>query len=359
MADSETLNPISIGVDDGYAFTKIAMPDGRLIAIPSRARIGRSNVTWLNGSEQRVFEYEADDTLFAVGEVEGEPTHFDGYPFSGLNRAIVQHALHEAGLAGQSVHAVSGLPVSRFYLKDGDQRLELIERKRASLKQAVQPIDGRLPAAIAFHEVIPEALAAWYDHIISEANGGVQLEAERLGVPVAVIDIGGRTTDFVVVADQRRAPTTAPGLCVVVCWTSNARSHQPSVPSSTSRSCPSARPTTPCVAAASACSARRMMSPSWFGMRVASSSSGCTLRHSGSWGEGRSSSGSSSWAAAPSGSPRTSGTGFRIRPSRRIPPSPTRGACSSTCVTSVRSRPESGFIRGHCGLSDTRCIVGL
>jgi plasmid segregation protein ParM len=100
------------------------------------------------------------------------------------------------------VHAVSGLPVSSFYLKDGGQRLELIERKRASLKQAVQPIDGRLPAAIAFHDVIPEALAAWYDHIISEANGGVQLEAERLGVPVAVIDIGGRTTDFVVVAEQ-------------------------------------------------------------------------------------------------------------------------------------------------------------
>ena len=98
MADSETLNPISIGLDDGYAFTKVAIPDGRLIAIPSRARIGRSNVTWLNGSEQRVFEYETDDTLFAVGEVDGEPTHFDGYPFSGLNRAIVQHALHEAGL---------------------------------------------------------------------------------------------------------------------------------------------------------------------------------------------------------------------------------------------------------------------
>ena len=52
------------------------------------------------------------------------------------------------------MRTVSGLPVSSFYLKDGDQRLELIERKRASLKQAVQPIDGRLPAAIAFHGVI-------------------------------------------------------------------------------------------------------------------------------------------------------------------------------------------------------------
>jgi len=202
VTEPAELKTIGVGLDDGYAFTKVALPDGRLIAIPSRARIGRANVTWLNGSEQRVFEYETDDTLFAVGDIDGEPTHFDGYPFSGLNRAIVQHALHEAGLGGQSVHAVSGLPVSSFYLKDGSQRMEVVERKRNSLKQAVQPIDGRLPAAIAFHEVIPEALAAWYDHIITEANGGVQLESERLSVPVAVVDIGGRTTDFVVVADQ-------------------------------------------------------------------------------------------------------------------------------------------------------------
>ena len=66
----------------------------------------------------------------------------------------------------------------------------------------MQSRGGRLPAAIAFHEVIPEALAAWYDHVIAEANGDVQLDADRLSVPIAVIDIGGRTTDFVVVADQ-------------------------------------------------------------------------------------------------------------------------------------------------------------
>ena len=57
MADSETLNPISIGVDDGYAFTKVAMPDGRLIAIPSRARIGRSNVTYVVSSPEENFAF--------------------------------------------------------------------------------------------------------------------------------------------------------------------------------------------------------------------------------------------------------------------------------------------------------------
>lgn len=199
---SETSRPVAIGLDDGYAFTKIALPDGRLCAIPSRARIGRPNVTWLNGSTQRVFEYETEATRFAVGDVEGEPTHFDDYPCSALNRAIVQHALQEAHLAGCSVHAVSGLPIGSFYLKDGGQRREFIERKRASLNVAVQPLDGRAPAAIAFHEVIPEALAAWYDHVITETDGGVRLAAERLDAPIAVIDIGGRTTDFVVVANQ-------------------------------------------------------------------------------------------------------------------------------------------------------------
>ena len=33
-------NPIHIGLDDGYAYTKVALPDGRLIVIPSRARVG-------------------------------------------------------------------------------------------------------------------------------------------------------------------------------------------------------------------------------------------------------------------------------------------------------------------------------
>jgi len=196
------MSPVSVGLDDGYAFTKLALPDGRLIAVPSRARLGRAKVSWIDSAAPRIFEYETESQAYAVGEVDGEPTYFDAYPFSGLNRAIVQHALQQAGLGGQSVHAVSGLPVGSFYQGDGSRREETLARKRASLKLGVDPLDGRLSAAVAFHEVIPEALAAWYDHVISESDGGVQLAAERLQVPIAVVDIGGRTTDYVVVADQ-------------------------------------------------------------------------------------------------------------------------------------------------------------
>ena len=202
MTDAPSINPIPVGLDDGYAFTKVALPNGRLIAIPSRARVGHSDVTWINGAEQRIFEYETEDGVYSVGSIDGAPTHFEGYPWTGLNRAIVQHALQQAGLAGQSVHAVSGLPVSTFYRKSGEHRQESITRKRDSLKQAVHPLSNTLPAGIAFHEVIPEALAAWYDYVIVEQDDGVTLDADRVSVPVAIVDIGGRTTDYVVVKDQ-------------------------------------------------------------------------------------------------------------------------------------------------------------
>ena len=39
MRDAST-SPLCIGIDDGYAFTKIALPSGRVLAVPSRARLG-------------------------------------------------------------------------------------------------------------------------------------------------------------------------------------------------------------------------------------------------------------------------------------------------------------------------------
>ena len=196
------MNAVNVGLDDGYAYTKVALSDGRLVAIPSRAKLGRAHVTWLDGSEQKIFEYETDGQQLAVGDVNGEPTHFDAYPFSNLNRVIVQDALQRAGLAGQSMQVVSGLPVSNFYHGDGTRRDETIARKQMSLKKAVHPLDGRAPVGVAFHEVIPEALAAWYDVVINDTAGEVALDPRGLDAPIAIVDIGGRTTDYVVVAEQ-------------------------------------------------------------------------------------------------------------------------------------------------------------
>jgi plasmid segregation protein ParM len=114
----------------------------------------------------------------------------------------VQHALQQAGLEGSDVEAVSGLPVSTFYRNSGARRNRAINDKRQNLLQPVRPSGDSLAVNIDFHEVIPEALAAWYDYVIVEKNGDAGLDQSRLSVPIAVVDIGGRTTDTVVVRNQ-------------------------------------------------------------------------------------------------------------------------------------------------------------
>lgn len=195
---------IPLGIDDGFAATKVALADGRLVTIPSRGRIGKAAVTQIAGisSEGTIAEYLTEETVYSVGEVDGMSTRFDGYASSGLNRAIVQHALQAAGMAGRPVHAVSGLPMSGFYLPDGSKRTTTIETKRASLLRAVTCVDGGRPAEIAFHAVIPEALAAWYDYVIDDTGDEPRLDEARASRPVAVVDIGGRTTDYAVVDGQ-------------------------------------------------------------------------------------------------------------------------------------------------------------
>jgi len=194
--------PIKIGIDDGFAATKLALPDGRLIATPSRAEIGHAKVSWLNPGERRIVEYETEGTVYAVGEVDGAATRFDGYACSGMNRAIVQHALQCAGLEGQEVNAISGLPVSAFYRSSGRKRSSAINDKQQNLLQPVRPRTEAVPVEIVMHCVIPEALAAWYDYVIEDGDGRACLQTDRTRVPIAVVDIGGRTTDTVVVQDQ-------------------------------------------------------------------------------------------------------------------------------------------------------------
>lgn len=211
-ADTHVASPMSVvqvGLDDGYAYTKVALPDGRLVAIPSRGRIGHAGVTWMASGQQRIFEYDTEGSRYSVGHVDGDSTCYDGYPISGLHRVIVQHALQEAKLAGHSVNVVSGLPVSSFYFPDGQKRSQTIELKRASLKIPVRPVSTgglyatqHLPVSVAFHEVIPEALAAWYDQVIVPGKEGVVLDARQLAATMGIVDIGGRTTDYVVVKDQ-------------------------------------------------------------------------------------------------------------------------------------------------------------
>ena len=200
--EPERKTAMLVGIDDGYACTKVVL-DGRLISVPSTGRVGRANVSWLPNAQQLIFEYKTGDTVYSIGEVDAEPTRYDDYAVSGLNRAIVQHALQCADLEGEDIIVASGMPVSAFYGRAGTLRASDIEEKRSNLLEPVEPLGAALPINIVQHRVIPEALAAWYDHVVvPDGNGGARLDYLHAAAPIAVVDIGGRTTDTVVVRDR-------------------------------------------------------------------------------------------------------------------------------------------------------------
>ena len=99
------------------------------------------------------------------------------------------------------MHLITGLPVDQYY-KNGAPNQELIGQKIASLAKAVQRV-GKGPrlARIAGQSVISEAIAAFYDALIQpDGEFNAEIEALIARRPIAVMDIGGKTTDLVVVS---------------------------------------------------------------------------------------------------------------------------------------------------------------
>lgn len=194
---------LSVAVDDGHAETKVvAFRDGELIlemAIPSRARSGLHATTEVGTKDGVVgSSYTTEGCSFYVGNFhDSETTRFDGYPFSGMNRSIVHHALRLAQLGGEDINLATGLPLSTFYA-NGKKNAEVIQNKIDSLSISIEASDGKPVANITKHSVFPEGLAAYIDYAM-DANGIVIADLDKT---IGVVDIGGKTTDIAVVLPQ-------------------------------------------------------------------------------------------------------------------------------------------------------------
>ncbi len=188
-----------VAVDDGYAQTKL-LGEGeggttvRLLA-RSSMRAGRHALAALSG-EGGVGAYRTEEgEEFTVSEeIESESTQFDGFHTSPLNRVLVHHALREAGYGGKDVRLVVGLPVADFFLGTVPDRAK-IEEKRANLMKGVDHVAGLPMARAADVRVGCQAIAAFYDHALDD---GLQERADVAG-SIAVVDVGGRTTDIALI----------------------------------------------------------------------------------------------------------------------------------------------------------------
>ncbi len=193
---------IHVGVDDGYAETKIIMPDGKKFVMPSRTVAGKLNQINILGDEIKTFEYTTPEGSFLVGDIDrADPTNFDQYPLSAQNRVVVNHALIQAGLSGKTIKMCTGLPVKAFY-RGTKTNSEMIKSKRSNLLSGeVKSENGLELAIISEHDIISEGIASWVDLVVDRRDGNLSPNPGLVKQRIAIIDVGGRTTDIAVIRD--------------------------------------------------------------------------------------------------------------------------------------------------------------
>ncbi|KAG0189380.1 hypothetical protein DFQ28_003506 [Apophysomyces sp. BC1034] len=194
----ENEDVIYVGNDDGFRQNKTVTSEGTKLSIPSLVRTGFT-LTTIGDGDAGAGGYETEGRQFTVdAEVDGEDTRFDDYALTEINRVLVNHALHMAGLSGKKIVLATGLPFQSFFRAGSNEpNQELIHSKIANLKIPVSAISGQAAPVIVEQQVTAQGLAAYVDYLTG-ANGEIRSNVDP-SAPVAVVDIGGRTTDTVTV----------------------------------------------------------------------------------------------------------------------------------------------------------------
>ncbi|MBY0379156.1 MAG: ParM/StbA family protein [Burkholderiales bacterium] len=192
-----------VGIDDGHDSIKLVNEEGKSFIIPSRIAGGKNMLCSINGEEVNDNIYKVNGDTYSVVDfiTQSAINYIDtrtlDYPYSNHNISLINHILYKSGIKGQ-VSVLTGLPVQRFYV-NGIQNEVLINKKvNALLNSNVINLDEsvELPK-IKQHRVISEALAGYFD-LLFDISGKKNKEVEEITADskIAIIDIGGRTTDI-------------------------------------------------------------------------------------------------------------------------------------------------------------------
>lgn len=196
--------PLLVAIDDGYAQTKVygAPLDGDTPVkrvFRTSLRTGKYGLRRLGGEGSvDAYKVEEGNEYTVSDDVEAENTQFDGFHLSPMNRVFNNHGLFSAGYGGREVDLITGLPVNDFFSPEGGINAERIDAKKQNLLKRVERTSSQDPmAVIRSVDVGCQAVAAWWDYTF-----GDDLKARKdLKGRVAIVDIGGRTTDIAVVVN--------------------------------------------------------------------------------------------------------------------------------------------------------------
>lgn len=202
------IGPMMVAVDDGYEFTKACSRDraDRIATAVSNTASRTAKV--LDRPLDRDSVYSVDGVQYTVGEHVEEPmdTRFDGFPYSAANLAVAMDAIRRVVPSSAKVHVITGLPLNRFYDANGEVRQDISDRKAQAWCRPVQSPRGTYLPAITQVSVIAEAVAAWFNYVFDDQ---MHERTDVIDDCMAVVDIGGRTTDLAVFKHSQLDMTTS------------------------------------------------------------------------------------------------------------------------------------------------------
>lgn len=195
------MNSMIVAIDDGYHSCKVVTRDRQICLPTAVTRASRLTARAMSGPSVSIEGcYEIEGSVYAVGSNVLDPIHtrFAEFPYSGANLAVAMDALRRVLAPGATAHVVTDVPFNWFYAANGQKRNSDLARKVSAWGRNVRELSGAVLPRILSVDVVPEAVAAWFDFVIGK---NLQLNSQRYAEYTAVVDIGGRTTDVAVVKD--------------------------------------------------------------------------------------------------------------------------------------------------------------
>src|SRR6185437_9116237 len=188
-----------VAVDDGYDWTKI-LTRTKGARIPTSYSLNPSTkVAVMARGEQLENVYEIEGIQYAVGpDVVSCDTRFEDFPYHPANLAVAMDAIRRVVEPAAPVHVITAVPLNRFYLPSGETNTEVSRRKTLAWSRHVRATKGGALPRICTVSVISEAVAAWFDFVISDK---FIAHEHLINDFMAVVDIGGRTTNSAVFQD--------------------------------------------------------------------------------------------------------------------------------------------------------------
>jgi plasmid segregation protein ParM len=201
-----------IAVDLGYGYVKAISSNGKQVLFPSLVGNGyeRSLMNFFGDSSRELsnIHVNVQGEDFFVGELAKESRSqsrvFERERFNHkYTHVLLNVAIHlVAAEHTNTVKVVTGLPLD-YYQSQAKDFQKSITGVQPELEWKSGPITGKKKVAIEQSLIFPQGAAAVFAALMDDRGRPINSDLMREGSIIGLIDIGFRTTDFVVVEMQK------------------------------------------------------------------------------------------------------------------------------------------------------------